>query len=63
MARGMQRTATFAADGQRYQVFVSEAGMATSAGLVILKGDTIVETLTCADQTFEDRLSTMAPSE
>lgn len=61
LARGMQRTASFENEGHRYEVFVTEAGPDTQAGLRIEKGGTEVATLRCADQRFVDKLSLLLP--
>ena len=57
LPRGMQRTASFVNEGHTYEVFVTEAGAETQAGVSIRKGDTVVATLTCAGQTFDDNLT------
>lgn len=59
LPRGMQRTASFVNEGHTYEVFVTEAGPDTQAGLTVRKGDSVIATLTCADQTFDDNLSAM----
>ena len=56
MARGMQRTASFLNEGYKYEVFVTEAGMDTAAGVVVSKDGKSLATLTCANQEFQDNL-------
>ena len=54
LARGMSRSYRFTTDGYGYEVFVTEAGMDTAAGVVVSKGEKVLATLTCADQTWSE---------
>jgi len=62
MISGEQRTLTFTNEGYSYQVFVTEAGRDTQAGVVVSKGDKALATLTCANQTFTDSLTSVKPA-
>lgn len=57
LARGESRTLKFTNEGYAYEVFITEAGMDTSAGVVVSKGDKPLATLTCANQTWTDDFS------
>lgn len=57
LVRGENRSLKFTNEGYTYEVFVTEAGTDTAAGVVVSKGDKPLATLTCADQAYTQDFS------
>lgn len=57
LARGESRSVKFINDGYGYEVFVTEAGIDTTGGVVVSQGDKALATLTCANQEWTENFA------